>query len=766
MPSVLTIPGVQIRTVFEPAPVLPGATGILGIVGVTDHGPLAPTPVGSFDEFLATYGVGSRYTLPELRDAFGNGVARAVVARTAPGGPAQKASVILTDEEGDPVVRLQARAEGAWGNQVSVRVTPVRTLGGRGVRYVDLEVLLDGVPRESWSGLVMDPASPNDLFAVINEQSALVTAVDPGFETAPPRPIQMTPLSPAAADRSAEAVLKRGDDDVIRVVAKEAGPAGDRIAVEVAEARPALALRGADGAESIEVVARVLGEAGTAIQAGILRDESDSSRRILRIIPESPAPRRETGFGTVKELVAAMATDPDVEVVATGRALPEPADARRLWERVDVVTRMEGRDTTVHAGISTLAALAAIEGDPLVTFVTIGEANRLPDGEQARYLAGGTAQGQRVLELPGADGPDPLLALVAVVPPEKAVQVKVDAAMPEDGVAAVDLTVFEGDQPTERYPGLTMDPDHPRYLPRAVAESRYIRARDLFVRMRATSLPAGVDAPRALAGGTSPNVDAYQSALDRLESAEEVDLVIASVGHQFEDPAAIRAIHQRVVAHCTKMADLARNRIGIGSVTKAEAADPALILDHADDVRSDHFVLTTPAGSEGAFAGLLGLQEYFESPTFKTVSALGVPAGQYTDSQLTTLVQGNVVVINERRGLGIIVIKGLLTSGRQINVQRTANKSVRDAKAIAQKYIGLLNNEGARIALRQQVFAMLQAMERIGALVPSTDGTSPAFAVQVFSSQADFANGIVNLDVAVRPVRAIDYVYGRILVQN
>jgi len=64
------------------------------------------------------------------------------------------------------------------------------------------------------------------------------------------------------------------------------------------------------------------------------------------------------------------------------------------------------------------------------------------------------------------------------------------------------------------------------------------------------------------------------------------------------------------------------------------------------------------------------------------------------------------------------------------------------------------------------VIALLQNMERDGALVPSTDGTSPAFAVQVFSTQADFANGIVNVDVAVRPVRAIDYIYGRILVQN
>ena len=61
---------------------------------------------------------------------------------------------------------------------------------------------------------------------------------------------------------------------------------------------------------------------------------------------------------------------------------------------------------------------------------------------------------------------------------------------------------------------------------------------------------------------------------------------------------------------------------------------------------------------------------------------------------------------------------------------------------------------------------MLLQMERDGAIVPSTDGSSPAFSIDVHSTQADFANGIVRIDVAVRPVRAIDYVYGTILVQN
>ena len=184
-----------------------------------------------------------------------------------------------------------------------------------------------------------------------------------------------------------------------------------------------------------------------------------------------------------------------------------------------------------------------------------------------------------------------------------------------------------------------------------------------------------------------------------------------------------------------------------------------------------HWAQNRPAVAAPQFvqhtAGLLGRQDYFESPTFKTIASLnGGSPGHYTDAQLTQLINGNVCVINQRRRLGTIVMKGLLTSGRQINVQRTANKTVRDVKAIADKYIGLLNNEGGRNALKQQITALLVQMERDGAIVKSTDGKDPAFTVDVYSTQADFANGIVRVDLAIRPVRAIDFVYATILVRN
>jgi Phage tail sheath C-terminal domain len=335
----------------------------------------------------------------------------------------------------------------------------------------------------------------------------------------------------------------------------------------------------------------------------------------------------------------------------------------------------------------------------------------------------------------------------------------------DGSTAVVNATISIGDAVEETFNNLTMDPDDERYLPAVFESSALVRALDLFVRSRMTSIPRNMARAASFTNGTSPLVDDYQAALDRLETAEPVDLVIASCANQLDD-AGVIAAQQAVIAHCEKMATVARNRIGRGSVTASESGNPSLILSHADDTRSDHFVLTTPAGSEAAIAGLLSRQDYFQSPTFKTVASLGVTPGAYTDAQLRQLITGNVLVVNKKRGLGIIVMKGLLTSGRQINVQRTANKAVRDVKAICDKYIGLLNNEGARIALRQQITALFLQMERDGAIVPSTDGTQPSFAVDVYSTQADFANGIVRVDLAIRPVRAIDFIYATILVQN
>ena len=761
MPSALIIPGVQVTTVFEPSPALPSPTGILGVVGVADRGPLEPTPVGSMAAFVETFGPGSRYTLPEVRTAFANGVSEVVVARTEARG--QKASLTLLDDEDEAVAKLVARAEGAWGNQIKAKVTQVRTLTGAGVKYFNLDLSLDGEVVESFTNLVMDENSPNYFFDRINQASRLAVAVDPLFEAGLPDSFARTALEDQDA-RAAFATLKAGATDVLRIEAKRPGAAGNLTSVQVRDGHAARTLNASDASPSIEVRAREVGTVGTATRVSVT-SAPDSAVNLVVTVP--PATAQSFGpFSSVTQIVDGLSNNPAIEVIKRGDALPAvQVTAQPLERRVDVEVAREGRDPAVHPGIGTLASIAAIN-DPLVGFSIVGAATQLPDSDEGVALQGGRNRGP-ALALLGEGGGDPLLEIV----PAKAGTAGVALAAARatstiDGsTPVVNLSVFVGDSAAETFANLTMDPDDDRYLPAVLQSSQLVRGLDLFMRSRMTSLPRNLARPANFTGGTSPLVDDYLAALERLESAEQVDMVIASAADQLDD-AGIIAVQQAVIAHCEKMATVARNRIGLGSVTASESDSVPLILSHADDVRSDYFLLAAPAGAEAALAGLLSRQDYFQSPTFKTIASLGVPAGAYTDPQLRQLITGNVLAINKKRGLGVIVIKGLLTSGRQINVQRVANKAVRDVKAMCDKYIGLLNNEGARTALRQQITALFLQMQKDGAIVPSTDGSQPAFAVDVYSSQQDFASGIVRVDIAMRPVRAIDFIYATILVQN
>ena len=320
----------------------------------------------------------------------------------------------------------------------------------------------------------------------------------------------------------------------------------------------------------------------------------------------------------------------------------------------------------------------------------------------------------------------------------------------------------------EQFDGLLVDPDSDRFLPFVLlTQSRLVRVRTLSSLPAGRRLPAATAAPLPFADGTSPTVAQYREAIERLADDPRIDLVLASVepGRTDDDT---RQIHQALVAHAVSQADAGAPRIAFGSVTASEQTNINAVRDHAATVRNRRFVLVSPAGAEGAVVGLCGLLSPQDSPTFKPVTLFGVPPARYRESELNRLLGSttNALVVQERAGRGVVVLRGLDTSGDQISVTRVADQAVRETKAISENFIGQLNSEDARIALKQQIIATFTRMERQGALVKSTDGKDPAFLVDVFSTQQDFAQGIVRVDIAVRPVRAIDFIYATIRVKN
>ena len=331
--------------------------------------------------------------------------------------------------------------------------------------------------------------------------------------------------------------------------------------------------------------------------------------------------------------------------------------------------------------------------------------------------------------------------------------------------SAINLNVFQGGL-QESFTGLVLDPDSDSYLPYVLeAQSGFIRVRTQ--PSTANILPASTNGLTAFTGGTSPNVDAYREAIELLADDPRIDLVLASIEPGRADSEVIE-IHQALVSHCVSMADNGAPRIAFGSVTGNEQDDLALIRDHAAAVRNRRFVLVSPTGAEGAVAGMVGRLSPHFSPTFKPVPLHGMAPASYRESQLNRLLGAstNLLVVQQRAGRGVIVLRGLDTTGDQISVTRVADQAIRETKAISENFIGRLNTDEARMALRQQIVATFTRMERDNALVPSTDGSDPAFLVDVYSTQQDFAQGIVRIDIAVRPVRAIDFIYATIRVKN
>jgi len=261
-----------------------------------------------------------------------------------------------------------------------------------------------------------------------------------------------------------------------------------------------------------------------------------------------------------------------------------------------------------------------------------------------------------------------------------------------------------------------------------------------------------------LSGGVTaqPDVKDFEKALEMLEMEEDIDMVIAA---DCWDP----KIHALIDSHCMNMSKDAKNRIGVGTVAPAEAI--ADIVQRTSVLASDRFVLVAPYGVAGAVAGLISKLNYYESPTFKALTGVADLEKRYMPSELMELLKAGVLPLEARRGRGIIIEKGILTSKEQVSVMRIADHSVRGTKNIAENFIGTLNTANGRAALKEKITEFFIQMEKENAIVPSTDGKEPAYLIDVYSSQMDFAQGIVRVDIAVRPVRAMDYIYATITVQ-
>lgn len=228
------------------------------------------------------------------------------------------------------------------------------------------------------------------------------------------------------------------------------------------------------------------------------------------------------------------------------------------------------------------------------------------------------------------------------------------------------------------------------------------------------------------------------------------------------------SVGDELKAHCEVASTdkMKADRISVvGSVPNVSFADAL-----SPGVDSDRVVFVTPgfiatdsvSGKEvnlpGAYtaavlAGMMSASDAHISLTNKSL-AVGALQKRFTQPELTQLVQSHVLAVEQQRGRGVRVVKAITTSSNsafhQITTRRIVDFAKYGVRSAASPYIGRLNNERVRAALKATVNSFLQEMLDDEMLVKYT--------VDVFATRADEIKGIANVTIGLQPTFSIDFI--------
>ncbi len=272
---------------------------------------------------------------------------------------------------------------------------------------------------------------------------------------------------------------------------------------------------------------------------------------------------------------------------------------------------------------------------------------------------------------------------------------------------------------------------------------------------------------RRLSGGAWPSVDKYIAALQHLERSEGVDVVTVSIPPSFygapgRDDAS--KLHDALLEHVGKTSRRAQPRLAVGTMSPHTDTPVDDATRRARRIAHDRFILAAPWGVHGAVAGLLASSSPHESPTRKPLRGVDRVSHEFSRSDRQRLVQNGVLVVAVSPNPGAFIEKGVSTSGERLGATRIADQVLQGASSVAERFVGSPYSRSIVMAIEAAVHDYLHGLEKRGTLT-AREG-SPAYKVHAYSSDSDYEKGIVRLDIAIRPVRAIEYIYGSIVVQT
>lgn len=152
-----------------------------------------------------------------------------------------------------------------------------------------------------------------------------------------------------------------------------------------------------------------------------------------------------------------------------------------------------------------------------------------------------------------------------------------------------------------------------------------------------------------------------------------------------------------------------------------------------------------------AVAGLIASLAPHSSPTNKVLPAVGKLTAKYGYGELKTLLQANVLTLENRQG--VRVVRGLTTEGAafsQITTRRIVDYAKAGIRQVSSPFIGKLNNERVRKALQGSIDNFLTTMV--------VDEALTGYTLEVKASRADEIAGRCVVNVAMQPTFSIDYI--------
>ena len=263
----------------------------------------------------------------------------------------------------------------------------------------------------------------------------------------------------------------------------------------------------------------------------------------------------------------------------------------------------------------------------------------------------------------------------------------------------------------------------------------------------------GLDGHSAGSNGEDADHTEYKASLVKLEN-EIVNIVILA-GQDASNAQMVTAL----AGHLNTTAENKRERIG---VIGSNGTDNINAIS-AHSLNSDRLIYVAPgikissskslpgAYTAAAVAGLISSVPVQTSPTNKVLTIPELST-KFSSSQLEKLVMNRVLAVESREGYRIV--KGITTSTNsawhQITTRRIVDYAIYGVRSGANPYIGKLNNERVRSALKATLDAFLTRMVNNEALI--------SYELEVSATRAQQIAGEAIVTMTVRPTFSIDFI--------